>query len=379
MSIFEKKCKEPVKNIFCFIFCIFISISSVALAGQSPRQVSMTIHINKIYNVNALNKTYSIDGYMVTKWQDDNVFPHLKLQRGKNQISFENQDIRDKLFELYPAFWLPTLEFINVVNSRNIPNKRIVITKGLCQHTAKNTESENSSCVMYNERFNAIFYSNMDFKKFPFDEQFFLIKIEPFSKNNKSLVFVDSKQYTDIKNDTCPNINTDNSSEPLMVEFDVNCINNEVVDVPYPHLGDNVKFSRFTLKIRAKRISTFYFWQFILPLFLIIGASWAVFWIKDFEPQLSTAFTLMLTVVAFSFSISTILPRLPYSSFLDSLVILGYLSIFVTIIFIIANHFFVQKDNIRKYLFWVNLFRWLMPTLVTLMVLLLVLLFFLFD
>jgi hypothetical protein len=57
---------------------------------------------------------------------------------------------------------------------------------------------------------------------------------------------------------------------------------------------------------------------------MIVVASWIVFWISDFGNQLGTAFTLLLTVVAFNFYASTLLPRLPYNTFIEIAIISGY-------------------------------------------------------
>ena len=93
-----------------------------------------------------------------------------------------------------------------------------------------------------------------------------------------------------------------------------------------------------SIEIRATRRPGYFLWQFFLPLGLIVAASWLVFWIHDFSDQLATTFTLMLTVVAFNFYTATLLPRLPYNTFIETVIISGYVCIFLTIVAILLAH-----------------------------------------
>jgi hypothetical protein len=63
----------------------------------------------------------------------------------------------------------------------------------------------------------------------------------------------------------------------------------------------------------------------------------------------------MLTVVAFAFYTTNILPKLPYTSFLNALVIVGYLSIFVGILVVLAHHKWlsdISKANVLVLFFY---------------------------
>ncbi len=48
--------------------------------------------------------------------------------------------------------------------------------------------------------------------------------------------------------------------------------------------------------------------------------------------QLEIGFTLMLTVVAFNFYSASILPKLPYQTFIETAIIVGYVFIFPRIV-----------------------------------------------
>ncbi|WP_303278190.1 hypothetical protein [Flavivirga aquimarina] len=286
--------------------------------GDSIQPVKITpkIQINKIYGINTLNETYTIDGYFVASWFDER---NIVKKKNSNKIIYENQVADEKIGK---EIWVPAFEFINVVGKRNTVNKQLIIRP--------------DGNVTYNERFNAVFTTSMDFKKFPFDRQCFSIQLEAFSYDDKSLVFERS-------NDAIISINKEMPEEWL--------IYNErkyVSKKEYSHLstdGRPVEFSRYNIEINAKRKIRYYLWQFIFPLFLIISISWSVFWIPDLSDQLATNFTLMLTVVAFNFHTSNILPNLPYSTFIESLITIGYLSIFISILIIILGHSIAAKSK----------------------------------
>ena len=300
--------KKYISDVFLFLFIMVSSVSIQAqeLSHEKNKQVKknniqVSININKIYGVNELNETYIIDGYLVASWKDKALAK--EMQAGKiSPTVYENDEITTAL---KTHLWIPAFEFINVVGHRSVGNKQVV--------TSANGE------VVYNERFQATFTSPMDFRKFPFDQQKLSIQLESFSYDKKRIEFVHPKVYPEL------------IQQKLLSEWDIVNKHLYISTQDYSHLSDDgseTLFSRYNLDIDLKRKSNYYILNFMLPLMLIIISSWCVFWIKDFQTKLSTSFMLMLTVVAFNFQASSLLPKLPYTTFMGSLTILGYLSIF---------------------------------------------------
>lgn len=277
---------------------------------EKPYEIKIQINVNKIYGINTMDETYIIDGYLVAIWNDQRNMIFYSETDEKSNI-YENQ--RADEFITSTAIHVPAFELINVVGERNTANKQIIIGQ--------------NGMTIYNERFNAVFESPMDFRRFPFDNQCFSIQLEAFSYDNSKLIFID---------DSNP---FDTLDRKMSEEWKISRDSSYVSEKKYLHLtdeeGNPQVFSRYNKEIYANRRARYYILQFILPLFLIIGISWSVFWMSSLADQLSTNFTLMLTVVAFNFSTSNILPRLPYSTFIESLITLGYFSIFVSLIIII--------------------------------------------
>jgi hypothetical protein len=93
-----------------------------------------------------------------------------------------------------------------------------------------------------------------------------------------------------------------------------------------------------------------------------------VFWVDDFLTNISIAFTLMLTVVAFTFQATSLLPRLPYTTFMGMLTILGYLSIFASMVVIIAAELLVRKSETFDKARLMRMSRYLYPLSIVLII-----------
>lgn len=310
-------------------------------------KVVVKIQINKIYGINTADKTYIVDGYLVASWKDVSKKDTLV---SREDLIYENDFADEKIGR---DIWIPAFEFVNVVGNREIGNKQIIISE--------------SGQVTYNERFNAVFTAPMDFKTFPFDTQNFLIQLEAFSYDEEKLVFLKGPNQHDF------------FSEGMADEWDIQEKKTYISSKDYSHLSENgeaVFFSRYNQEITAKRKIRYYLWQMIIPLFLIIAISWSVFWIPSLSDQLATNFTLMLTVVAFNFNTSSMLPNLPYSTFIESLVTLGYLSIFVSLIIVIKGSYLKKTRKDFDYKRLMNYCKYIFPISFLLLVLIQLLIFF---
>jgi len=283
-------------------------------AEKEPLEVAVNLQINKIYNINSVDETYQIDGYFMYSWKNERAISYLKDSLA-NSIIFEN----DKARELINGkLWIPAFELINVQGSREVPNIRIEIYA--------------NGTVEYEERFFATCSSNMDFKKFPFDSQTYKVAVEPFSYDSKKIVFKNPKLFLE-----------DNHGDYLGEDWTFVESVARIATKKYKYVDDNMNtdkdlYSRVVFEVKAKRLSGYYEWQVLFPLLIIILASFSIFWIKEFGSQIGVGFTLMLTVVAFNFYSASILPKLPYNTFIEYVIIVGYIFIFLGILAVIINH-----------------------------------------
>jgi hypothetical protein len=306
--------------------------SKPPIVDGRPVAVAITLHINKLYNVDTVTETYLLDGYLAAKWLDPRLATQHDGQNGREV--YENEAASEKIAS---GIWWPTIELLNSIRGREVANKRIVI--------------DERGRVMYNERFHATLMSNMDFRKYPFDTQTFTLQIESFSYDAQEMVFVRPQAF--------PNA----LSEMPLEEWTILEKRTFVSQSQYEHLEDDapVHFSRYNLEVRAKRKPGYFLSQFFLPLMLIIASSWVVFWISDFNQQLSISFTLMLTVVAFNFFTSTLLPRLPYNTFIETVITSGYVAIALSIVAVMILQMAIQRNHSVLARKLTALYRWGFP------------------
>jgi hypothetical protein len=139
-----------------------------------------------------------------------------------------------------------------------------------------------------------------------------------------------------------------------------------IITKAYKYMDDNVNskknlYSRVIFEVRAKRLPGYYEWQVLFPLLIIILASFSIFWIKEFGSQIGVGFTLMLTVVAFNFYSASILPKLPYNTFIEYVIIVGYIFIFLGILAVIINHRINGEENKEHKIPLLKHFRYAFP------------------
>ncbi|PSL19302.1 hypothetical protein [Shimia abyssi] len=77
--------------------------------------------------------------------------------------------------------------------------------------------------------------------------------------------------------------------------------------------------SQVVLAFEAHRHMQYYMLRILLPLLIILFASWATFFLEEYRRRIDMANANLLVFVAFNFAISTTLPKLGYLTFLDSL------------------------------------------------------------
>ena len=88
--------------------------------------------------------------------------------------------------------------------------------------------------------------------------------------------------------------------------------------------------SRLDIIFDAQRLTGFYTWQLLVPLILVVMMTWAVFWIpREFvPPRVGLVATSMLTLIAYRFAMSSILPPIAYLTRLDLFMVASSLLVF---------------------------------------------------
>ena len=88
--------------------------------------------------------------------------------------------------------------------------------------------------------------------------------------------------------------------------------------------------SRLDVVFRIERLTGFYTWQLLVPLFLVVMMTWTVFWmpLEFVAPRVGLVATSMLTLIAYRFSMSSILPPIAYLTRLDIFMVAASVLVF---------------------------------------------------
>ena len=126
--------------------------------------------------------------------------------------------------------------------------------------------------MTYRERFTVTLQApDFDFRFYPFDRQQFHVRIDR-DVPTEAFRFEATGQPSDILGDQLGE-----------EQWSVVNVTQGTTEIP---LDRNLKKSRYTMTMEVKRHLNFYLFRIFIPMFLIIGVSWVIFFLKDYGRQL---------------------------------------------------------------------------------------------
>lgn len=286
-------------------------------AGGPPTKVTVGIRLIDLMGISDVNQTLTGDFAVMLTWTD----PRLAHLQGC-RITLDN-------------IWSPGLTFFNSgEKSRERPREARIGPGGQ---------------VQYLQRWYGDFATYHNLRDFPFDKQTFQISLLPLEWLEKDLQLVVDEQFTGWREQ----LNISNWSiegvEGTIGRF-------------YTEAQDGF-LSRYDLNISAHRMTRYYLWKVMLPLCLIVFMSWGVFWINPakFGPQVDLSATSMLTLIAFIFATTNMLPELGYLTRLDRFIVGSTILVFLALIETIISVYMVPNDRTELVLRMDNVCRLLFP------------------
>ena len=139
---------------------------------------------------------------------------------------------------------------------------------------------------------------------------------------------------------------------------------------PYQVGFGSRKLAGYRFQFHATRYFYFFLVQIIIPMTLILGMSWIVFWLDPNQPgpRISISITSMLTIVAYRLLLGNFIPRLSFLTRMDyfvfSCTFLVFLSL-VTVVYISRLQLIQKESTANK---WNNHCRWVFPGLFLLVI-----------
>jgi len=256
-----------------------------------------------ITNIDSAQQNFTAEVAIVLRWKD----PRL-THTGDGIVRYPLEQV-----------WHPRVAVVNETNyvSRKFPEA---------------VEVEPDGTVNYRQRYTGPFTQPLRLQSFPFDRQTFRFQLVAVRYRPNEVMFVPDQDW--IQN----GLSQAGGVAPLITLPDWTLEKWETKSLTYA-LTPGFEYSGYAFEFIASRNVQHYIWKVILPLILIVAMSWTVFWVAATEvgPQLSVATTSMLTLIAYRFAIDNQLPALPYTTSLDTFILMSTLLVFFSLIEVLVT------------------------------------------
>jgi len=298
-------------KLFIFIIFIFNILPGVTLSQiKEPllkkdqvdiqkRQVAAGILVVDIKKIDDAKQSITLDFAIRLTWQEKSlVGKHEKMK-----------------FYAYNEIWTPDIQIANELDLKRKRNE--------------NLEVYPDGTIIFRQRYQGDLSLVVDFSEFPLDKQMVTIQlVAPMMKDIELIpddTFIGQAEKFSIQ------------------EWKINA--GSLVIEPFEILS--YKFVACNYKIEAQRRAGYYFWKVIIPLTIVIFMSWTVFWVDPvhIEAQLAVAATAMLTIIAYQFAISNMLPRISYFTRLDYFIVGSNLIVFLALLEAVFSSNFAKKKR----------------------------------
>jgi neurotransmitter-gated ion-channel len=273
------------------------------LQDGQPIPVSIAIHVINLTDIDEVAQRFHLMFYLFVQWHD-------------GRLAFTPSKAGERFHVYAPdQVWHPRLEFINGIGARTRSESTLRVNP--------------NGDMLYIERADVQLSTRFRLRRFPFDWQALQIIIHPFVGQMNIVHFQANQEHTFIT--------SRESAYSSLAEWQVMGIRTEHGHVSLSQLG-NIQEAYFEILVRRKY--RFYLWKIFLPLLLMVMLSWTVYWIdtRDLSSQVQISITTILTVIAFAFSISLSLPKVPYLTYIDAFFLECLVFVFFTAIEMTTVH-----------------------------------------
>lgn len=118
---------------------------------------------------------------------------------------------------------------------------------------------------------------------------------------------------------------------------------------PYIPAAIDQGVAGFELKIEVVRLTMYYLLKVIIPLCLIVIMSWLPRWISldQAGTNIGISTSAFLTLVAYMFAITMLLPRVSYVTRMDRFILLSTMIVFLGLLHTVADNYLLNHDRKR--------------------------------
>ena len=272
----------------------------------TPTEVDVGVFVIDISKINDVEQTFTADFALILRWQD----PRLAGAQGVRSLFMKD-------------IWHP---YVLIQNQRK-----------LSKHYREIVEVDGKGQVTYRQRFSGELTLPLDLKDFPFDQHLLPIQVASFRYGPQEVAFrIDTQRMGESEDFSI----SDWAVQKGAARLD-----------PYYFAPQARNIARLVYEQKVSRYLGYYFWRIIFPMMIIVFMSWVVFWIspKQMGTQIGVASRTILTLFAFKFALTSLLPKIPYLTRLDIFILASTIMSFLAFVeVIITSKLAEDEENERK-------------------------------
>lgn len=272
-------------------------------------EIEILIYVIDVDEVDSADQTFAASVFYRARWKDPSL-----AHPGPESIQERTIDV-----------WTPQLIIVNKQMSwKSFPEF---------------VEISPDGTVNYRQQLWGKFSQPFKLHEFPLDKQTLSIQIVSVGLSEERVNIV-------------PLILDNDLSSSIASEFslpDFKVISWEAKPQPYFPFKDEVAIPGFEMKLTVKRLSGYYVFKTIIPLCLIIMMSWLPRWIdpKQIGANIGISTTAFLTLVAYLFAITVLLPKVSYITRMDRFILLSTFVVFLGMIQTVVSTVLVKNNKLK--------------------------------
>ncbi len=214
------------------------------------------------------------------------------------------------------------------------------------------------------------FHFSPDLHYYPFDQQNLEIQVENTDLEREYLVYADD--LPSYQRSAAPQRLWGLKDDVSIYQYEIARVERgETTSTYHTDFGDpkaekaKSDYSRFTVRIVISRTFLPYFYKIMLPLLVILGVAYLVFWLppREIGTASTLAITALLSCIAFQISVAQSLPDVGYLITSDKFFIMTYMLIFLALVQSLWTYRLFEHGQEEAAHRWDARGRWMYPAL----------------
>ena len=274
-----------------------------------PTEVRILVYVIDVDEVDSANQTFSASIYVEARWS----IPTLR-HKGPGPLYRSLTDV-----------WNPRLTIVNLQQHWDTFPKAVEISP----------DGE----VIYRQKIWGRFSQPLDLQNFPLDRQLLDIHLAAVGLLEHEVKIVPLKRASSRESGIGQRLS--------IPDFAV--VSWKAEASPYTVFKGAPGTAGFLFQIEMARKPMYYLVKVIIPLCLIVMMSWAPNWIdpEQVGANLGISATSFLTLVAYLFAITVLLPRVSYVTRMDRFILLSTVAVFLSLVQTVASAALVKRGRTR--------------------------------